>query len=158
MNYSAKINYEYYLFNDFSKLIRTANITNDNIFSMTHLNIKSLTNKLDSLKQLLNWLYLPYQIITETWLNDTNDDIFKLDSYDFFKVNRTSRNGGGVGIYISKNMNFKLRRDLNINDENIMESVCVEIITPNKKNIVIGVIYRPPTANLIYLKTKLTKY
>ena len=127
---------------------------------MTHLNIKSLTNKLDSLKQLLNSLYLPYQIIrlTETWLNDTNDDIFKLDSYDFVKVNRTSRNGGGVGIYISKNMNFKLRRVLNINDENIMGSVSVEIITPNKKNIVIGVIYRPPTANLIYLKTKLTKY
>ena len=45
-----------------------------------HLN-RSLNNKLDSLKQLLNSLYLPFQIIglTETWLNDTNDAIFELD-------------------------------------------------------------------------------
>ena len=147
LNYSAKINCEYYLPNDFSRLMKTANIANDNIFSMTHLNIRSLYNKLDSLKQLLNSLYLPFQIIglTETWLNDTNDDIFKLDNYDFVNANyRTSRNGGGVGIYITKDMNFKLRRDLIINDENIMESTFVEIITSNKKNIVIGVIYGPP--------------
>ena len=71
-----------------------------------------MNNKLDSLKQLLNWLHLPFQIIglTETWLNDTNNDIFKLDNYDFVNANRTSRN--------EKNINFKLRRDLNINDEN----------------------------------------
>ena len=71
---------------------------------------------------------------------------FKLDNYDFVNANRTSRNGGGVGIYITKDMNFKLRRDLIINDENIMESTFVEIITSNKKNIVIGLIYRPPNS------------
>ena len=143
LNYSTKINCEYYLPNDFSCLMKTANIANDNIFSITHLNIRSLNNKLNSLKQLLNSLHLPFQIIglTETWSNDTNDDIFELDSYDFVNANRTSRNGGGVGIYITKDMNFKLHTDLNINDENIMESTFVEIITPNKKNIVIGVIY-----------------
>ena len=148
LNYSTKINCEYYLPNDFSCLMKTANIANDNIFSITHLNIRSLNNKLNSLKQLLNSLYLPFQIIglTETWLNDTNDDIFELDNYDFVNANRTSRNGGGVGIYITKDMNFKLRRDLNINDENIMASTFVEIITPNKTNIVIGVIYRPPNS------------
>ena len=148
LNYSAKINCEYYLPNDFSRLMKTANITKDNIFSMTHLNIRCLNNKLDSLKQLLNSLHLPFQIIglTETWLNDTNNDIFKLDDYDFVDANRTSRNGGGVGIYITKDINFELHRDLNINDENIMESTFAEIITPNKKNIVIGVIYRPPNS------------
>mgnify|MGYP002804047169 FL=1 len=148
LNYSTKINCDYYLPNDFSRLMKTANIANDNIFSITHLNIRSLNNKLNSLKKLLNSLNLPFQIIglTETWLNDTNDDSFKLDNYDFVNANRTSRNGGGVGIYITKDMNFKLRRDLNTNDENIMESTFVEIITPNKKNIVIGVIYRPPNS------------
>ena len=69
-----------------------------------------------------------------------------MDNYDFVNANRTSRNGGGVGIYITKDINFKLRRDLNINNENIMESTFVEIIAPNKKNIVIGVIYRPPNS------------
>ena len=69
-----------------------------------------------------------------------------MDNYDFVNANRTSRNGGAVEIYITKDINFNLRRDLNINDENIMESTFVEIITPNKKNIVIGVIYRPPNS------------
>lgn len=146
LSYSTKINCEYYLPNDFNKLMKTANITNDNKFSITHINIRSLNNKLDSLKQLLNSLYLPFQIIglTEMWLNDTNEDLFKLNNYDFVNVNRTNGNGGGVGIYIIKDVNCKLRRDLNINDENIMESAFVEIITPNKKNMKIGVIYRPP--------------
>ena len=68
LNYSAKINCEYYLPNDFSCLMKAANIANDNIFSITHLNIRSLNNKLNSLKQLLNSLYLPFQItgLTET--------------------------------------------------------------------------------------------
>ena len=55
-------------------------------------------------EELLNSLHLPFQIIglAETWLNDTNNDIFKLDDYDFVDANRTSRNGGGVGIYITR--------------------------------------------------------
>ena len=53
-------------------------------------------------------------------------------------------------------MKYKLRNDLNINDENIMESVFVEIITPKKKNMIVGVIYHQ-TASLIYLKNILSK-
>ena len=148
LSYSSKINCEYYLPNDFNKVIKTKQITNNNIFSMTHINIRSLNNKHDSLKQLLNSLYLPFRIIglTETCLNDTNDNLFKLDNYDFVNKNRTSKNGGGVEIYIIEDMKYKLRNDLNINDENIMEYVFVEIITAKKKNIVVGVIYRPPNS------------
>ena len=54
-------------------------------------------------------------------------------------------------------MNFKLRRDLNINDENIMESTFVEIIIPNKKNIVIGVIYRPPNSKFNLFENEINK-
>ena len=97
-----------------------------------HLNTRSLNNKFDSFKQLLNSLTVPFQIIglTETWLNDTNNVLYKLDNYDFVNVNRTSKCGGGVGIYIKKGIQYKIRRDLNINDENIIESAFIEIINP----------------------------
>ena len=48
-----------------------------------------------------------------------------------------SKSSEGVGIYIKKGIQYKIRRDLNINDENIIESAFIEVI------IIIGVIYRP---------------
>ena len=126
---------------------------------MMHLNTRSLNNKFDSFKQLLNSLIVPFQIIglTETWLNDTNDDLYKLDNYDFVNVNRTSKCGGGVGIYIKKGIQYKIRRDLNINDENIIESAFIEIISLQKKNIIIGVIDRPPNSNFNLFENEINK-
>ena len=46
---------------------------------MMHLITRSLNDKFDSCKQLLNSLFIPFQImgLTETWLNDINDDFIK---------------------------------------------------------------------------------
>ena len=70
-----------------------------------------------------------------------------IDGFKFVYKRRDTRVGGGVGIYVSTNLNFKLRPDLNIDDENIAESLFVEIIRP-KGNTIIGVIYRPPGQNV----------
>ena len=51
-----------------------------------------------------------------------------------------------MGIYISNQMKYKLRTDLNY--ENLIESVFIEIITAAGKIIIIGVIYRPPNNKL----------
>ena len=146
----SKINCEYYLPNDFNKLINTTNLNNTNSLSLIHLNTRSIVNKFDSFKQLMNSFNLSFQVIglTETWLNDTNDDLFKLENYNFVNVNRCNKNGGGVGIYISNQMKYKLRTDLNLNYENSIESVFIETITAAGKNIIIGVIYRPPNNKL----------
>ena len=113
---------------------------------MINLNIRSILNKFDSLKHLLNSLNNQFQIIglTETWLNDNNDDLFKLDNYDFVNVNRSNKIGGGVGIYITNQIKYKLRTDLNTSIENVIESVFIEIITAVGKNIIVCLIYRPP--------------
>ena len=97
----------------------------------------------------MNSFNISFQVIglTETWLNDANDDIFKLENYNFVNVNRSNKNGG-VGIYISNQMKYKLRTDLNLNYENSIESVFIEIITAAGKIIIIGVIYRPPNNKL----------
>ena len=159
LNHSSKINCDYYLPDDFNKMLKKENLTSNNTFSMMHLNTRSLNNKFDSFKQLLNSLFIPFQIIglTETWLNDINDDFIKLDNYDFVNVNRVSKSGGGVGIYIKKGMQYKLRRDLNTNDENIIESVFIEIIIPKKKNIITDVIYRPPNSKINSYENEINK-
>ena len=102
----SKINCEYYLPNDFKQQINQENLSNS--FSIIHLNIRSIVNKFESFKQLINSLTTPFQLIglTETWLNDTNKDLFKLKNYDFVNMNRSTKIGGGVGIYIANQMNY----------------------------------------------------
>ena len=55
-------------------------------------------------------------------------------------------------------MKCKSCKDLNLNYENTIESVFIELIIPSGKNIIIGIIYRPPTTKLMNLKIKLMKY
>jgi exonuclease III len=84
--------------------------------------------------------------LTETWLHDDNQDHFSLKNYDFVNVNRKLKKGGGVGIYISQHLKYKTRNDLNATKEDIIESVFTEIPTKVSKNIIVGVIYRPPNS------------
>ena len=37
--------------------------------------------------------------LSETWLNDNSSDTVNLDGYDFVSCPRSSRKGGGVGLY-----------------------------------------------------------
>jgi hypothetical protein len=153
---SSKINCEYYLPNDFKQQINQENLSNN--FSIIHLNVRSIVNKFESFKQLINSLTTPFQLIglTETWLNDTNKDLFKLKNYDFVNMNRSTKIGGGGGIYIANQMNYKIRSDLNLSDENIIKSIFIELVTVVGKNIIVGlgVIYRPPNSKFDLFENK----
>jgi hypothetical protein len=61
------------------------------------LNIRSISKKFDSFKNLIDTLNLPFQIIglTETWLNENNIDCFNLENYEYLGSNRTTKRGGG---------------------------------------------------------------
>jgi hypothetical protein len=61
--------------------------------------------------------------------------------------NRVNRQGGGIALYIRDNLNFKIIDTLGINDDNICQSLFVEIDL-NNSNVIVGVIYRPPHANI----------
>ena len=110
------------------------------------LNIRSISNKFDMFKQLIKSTKENFQIIglTETWLGDENYKNFNLEGYDFISMHRSGKKGGGVGIYVAEKLQHKLRKDLNVNIEDTIESTFIEIATEIGKNIIIGVIYRPP--------------
>ena len=114
-------------------------------FSLLHLNIRSISNKFDSLKNLINTLNILFQIIglTKTWLNENNKDCFTMNNYEYFGSNRLGKRGGGVCLYVSKELEYKIRNDLT---KNMIETKFIEIVNNDGKNIIVGVIYRPPNS------------
>ena len=51
---------------------------------------------------------------------------------------------GGTFLYLDKNLEYKLRKDLNIYHKEMNESTLVEIINKNEKNMVASCIYKHP--------------
>ena len=52
-------------------------------------------------------------------------------------------------LYIANHLSHKWRNDLNIYKKNELESTFIEIVNPKKSNIIVGVIYRHPSMDLI---------
>ena len=55
---------------------------------------------------------------------------------------------GGTPLYIDKSLKWKLRKDLNLNKPEEIESIFVEIIETKKKNTVKGCIYKHPKVSV----------
>ena len=56
--------------------------------------------------------------------------------YNIITCNRVNRQGGGIALYIRDNLNFKIIDTLGINDDNICQSLFVEIDLNNSNVIV----------------------
>ena len=67
--------------------------------SFLHMNIRSLSNKFDQLKNFLGQLRLKFPIIgiSETWLDDCYH-FSDIAGYNFLHKPRVNRVGGGVGL------------------------------------------------------------
>ena len=119
------------------------------VFSMFHTNIRSMNRNFECLRNLLDQrLNLKCSVIglTETWLSDTPHSLYSLQGYDLIVNNRPNRQGGGVALYIKTDFNFTQKTALNhVNDS--IETIFIEIEFVGRKNIVIGIIYRPPNSS-----------
>lgn len=115
------INCNYYTPNNFKE--KTNVINTGKYFSIFHLNIRSIANKFDTFKQLIISLNIEFQImgLTETWLIDDDVNNFGLEGFKYIGVNRSNKKCGGVGIYyVNEKVKYKLRNDININLENLL--------------------------------------
>lgn len=111
-------------------------------FSVLHLNVRSARNKSDELGILLSDFGFSFDVImlTETWFTQ-NSDVLDFDNYATFYLNRCSRRGGGVAMYIKKETQCNLMTDITTMTENY-ESLCVQL-----GNTVLAVMYRPPSGD-----------
>lgn len=107
--------------------------------SLFHLNSRSVRNKISYVECLAH----EYQVIsiTETHL-DANYETSNLTIDGFHEPVRLDRNshGGGVMVYVSNEIHFNRRRDLEFNQG---EVIWLELVT-DKSTILLCTIYRPP--------------
>ena len=121
-------------------------------FSVLQLTIRSLNKNFEAFQNFYKSLNTKFSIIclTETWANasDINQNsFFQLEGYIPVHQIRKSRKGGGIITSIRDSLLYKLRNDLSTNCEDI-ESLSIEILHSQTRNIIFNVIYRPPYGNL----------
>ena len=136
-------------------------------FSIFHVNIHSIQRHIDELRLLLKTLNYKFDVIaiSESKLKDEPTTDINIEGYHSPYCCFTSAEKGGTLLFISNNLNFKPRKDLEIYSDKELESSFIEIINDKESNNIIGIIYRHPKMdpntfiedNLDILMDKLSK-
>lgn len=107
-----------------------------------HLNARSVRNKVDEFSILLDSFSFPFDVImiSETWLTDS--DTFELPSFSTFTLNRKTSRGGGVCILVNDHFKCEILNEFSYLKDD------VEILSVISGNIVMSVVYRPPSGNM----------
>ena len=113
------------------------------------MNIRSISNKFDRLRNFLCQLRVKFPIvgIAETWLDDCHH-VSDIAGYKFLHKPRVTRVGGGVALCIGEHLNYKERPDLAFPEDFSAESSFAQINRTKEKNGFVGIIYRPPDSTV----------
>ena len=135
-------------------------------FHIAHLNLRSMNNKFDLLKIHIQQMNFHIFTFSESWLTSSiPDHMIKVDGYNIVRLDRewkedgrhTQKKGGGVGIYINEDLAYSTEtlKEYNYSTKDI-ECLWVNILMKNSKDIIIGVVYRPPSGSVDVLCEKLS--
>src|SRR6185369_11597338 len=70
-----------------------------------HLNLCSIRNKINQLKQLLHEHPLTYFACTETKLDDSDSmNLYEINGYHSFRSDSGNKNSGGIIVYVREEM------------------------------------------------------
>ena len=117
------------------------------------INIQSVGNKTNTIKNLIYDQNLDICMLTETWLSNNVSDCSKINemtpkSYNFYHIPRESKSGGGVGIFVKKIYKVSLMNQCVFSSFEYINTKVTHI----NKNIQIIVVYKPPsTSKRIFL-------
>ena len=85
-------------------------------FSLAHLNVRSIMNKLDHFRILMSTKPFDVICLNETFCDSSiADSEINLPDYSIVRRDR-NRNGGGVAMYIRNSLTFIRRNDLETDD------------------------------------------
>ena len=118
-------------------------------------NVRSLYNKIDTIKEEINNLAPDVLNISETWLhNQTPDHFVHIPNYSIIRNDRsltlhdgTTKRGGGICTYIRQGLNFIIIPEYSICTVDIEMSV-IEYCLPHTRIIYILNVYRPPSGDV----------
>ena len=120
------------------------------MFSILHLNARSLLKNLDQLNLILKNLNRAFSVlgVSETWLTHSTSELVNITGYNFVSNHCKSKIGDGVGIYLQNDVKYKILKECKFSDSEVIESIFVEITVPQEKNIIVYCVYRPPSKTL----------
>lgn len=108
--------------------------------NVCHINAQSLRNKIDEFRFIFDKSDVDVICVTETWFNKSvSDAIVSLDEFKIFRCDRETL-GGGVSIYVKKNIcsKFVCKSD----KEDKIEYLFVELLSKGN-SMLLGCVYRP---------------
>ena len=104
-------------------------LNKDNL-SILHLNIRSINASIDNFREFLGSLSgnISVIVLTESWCDETASENSLLSLNNCYSVDQTRNNekGDGICIYIHKQLEFNLRNDIDIFNNEI-KTCSVEI-------------------------------
>ena len=139
----------YYTDEQYNQTIKT-----DNKLSIIHFNSRSMYANFNNIKDYLSQFTNPFKIIaiSETWFNADKGMDFELDGYELNYINRKNKSGGGVAVYVDKNLNYRVVQNMSTAIDNLLECITIEICKEKNKNVIISCIYRAPGSSIELFK------
>ena len=108
---------------------------------IAHLNINSLQNKLDEVKNMLNKSLFDSLFISETKLDGTTSDSF-LQQPGYRTIRRDRKKGfGGLIAFVREDLPVCRRRNM---EPESVESLCLDVMDSRKARFIVCARYRPP--------------
>ena len=97
---------------------------------------------------------------TESRISNRSAGLYGMAGYNVEHNYRKDRKGGGVSLFISEEVEYQLREDLTIQTP-FMETLFVELTNNTgfkNKNVICGVVYRPPNTDMKVFNKKCLSY
>ena len=139
---------KYFQSDELSNLLQSCN--EKEYLKSSHLNISSLPYHCSELHSLLSDCRINFDIIgiTESRLKRNQKALQNIDipNYNIEHCPTEGPNGGAL-IYVKNDIIYKVRNDLKIYQSEKLESVFIEIIKSNNRNIIVGCVYHYPSMN-----------
>ncbi len=119
------------------------------------INSRSLANKIDEFQDVLNGIYynmcFDFVFVTETWVCREDVEAYGAllhhDKYDLHFFCRANKRGGGVLVYVNKNI---MAIPLNLPEKfSDIELICLDVKI-HSKNHRLGCLYRPPNTDVLF--------
>ena len=119
---------------------------------MFHVNMDSLNKHIDDLRSIISLLECKFDIIGisehKIYKGDVPTANVDIPGYQTFLYEPTESSHGGTGFYLKNNINYTERTDLALNSFGNFESIFIEINFSERKNLIVGCIYRHPTSKI----------
>ena len=87
-------------------------------------------------------------VVIETSCSETanKNSLLEIPNYSTLHETKKDKKGGGICLYIHKNLKFNVRDEIDIFKESV-ETLTIEILYRKSRNIVITATYRRPKGN-----------